>query len=238
MTSFLKSAMDDITLTKMGRLMYSTTNSILNEIRSESPSDNGDKVKYNSLESLLKAYVNDGITHGWYYNVLVFGETLYIYKGHTGGRLMYYQQAIRLTDDVYLFNSTSTNDHHETREALRDIIIGHIHATYTNISLPLASKKVPNGFVSPSALKAVISVSTTIRQTKALRRYGRERMHERAIENFKYLITVYLDPNGQETLLKSEIKDMVKALRRARKYCKIVDRYIDVLKQLPEKSEP
>lgn len=212
--------------------------SVLEEIRVDK------QVKeYDTLKDLLEAYVNDGITHGRYFNVLVFGETLYIDKGNDNmGNLFYYQQAIRLSDDIYVLNNNPADDHHNTRDIFSDIIIKHIRAHYWGTSLPTLHKKIPNGVMRPPILKAIISETKGIdkRMHTTLKLYGRDRMHEEVIENYKYLVSTHqaMTIPGNVELSNGIIRDMIGALKKVQKVHVRLSEYLDVLRQLPEKPAP
>ena len=194
-------------------------------------------LEYNTPNELIKAFVCDDITHGWVKNLIVYGNTLYLDEGNDGRNLFFYQLAIRLTDDVIVINRRGKYNPYE--EKIWDIAAKHPRAWRRYIPLLTILHKKKYGAIEPHMLKAAITEEPLGRTKTALKLYGRKQMQAEAIENFNRLrihLNSLRNPEQHkiDSATKAIIKDSIRRLQRAKKVCRMVDKYLDILTQFPE----
>ena len=202
---------------------------------------------YGSPTDLAKAFVNDNITEGLTYyratGVLVKGNTLYIYDKTVTSDTEYIQIAIRIPDNVFILNKFTTGKGTITNlvesTIIRSIKGKYIYMRLSRVKHQLTQNLSKNGTVRPDVLREAINNLTqpsAYQIQKALKTYGKDRMQEEAIENFKQLqISIDTINNPDKALYRElAITAALKEIKRAKKVCRMVDKYLDVLKQFPE----
>ena len=200
---------------------------------------------YGSPTDLVEAFVNDNITEGWtFYNeidIIVRGNTLYVRKKSSKPGTEFIQIAIKIPgipDNVFILNRFTTGKGTITN-LVESTIIRSNSGRYIYMRLTRVLNKTDNGDVDPRVLRETILNLTQpsahyIRN--ALKTFGRDRMQEEAIENFRQLQISIETINNPD---KAHYKDLaitaaLKEIKRAKKVCRMVDKYLDVLKQFPE----
>lgn len=111
--------------------------------------------KYDTIDDLIKAFVNDNIPKGNASNLIVYGNTLYVDEGNDGHNLWFFPLAIRLSDDIYIINIRKKHKPCQTKIYKQAAM--HSRARYRYIYMPTINHKQENGRVEPSILKSIIS---------------------------------------------------------------------------------
>jgi hypothetical protein len=197
---------------------------------------------YGGPTDLIEAFVNDNITEGWTIHnemdIIVHGNTVYVYEKSSAPTTKFVQIAIRIPDNVFILNRFRTGKGTITN-LTESTITKSIRGKYIYMRLNPVRYKTDNGDVDPATLRETI---LNINQPgaypirKALKTYGRDRMQEEAIENFRQLqISTDMINIPDKALYRGlAITAAIKEIKRAKKVCRMVDKYLDVLKQFPE----
>ena len=181
--------------------------------------------------------VNGKITKRHVCNLIVYGNTLYLDEGNDGRNVYYFQLAIRISDDVYLLNDISK--HREIQYKVKDVIALHMRAYGRYITLKTLNHKKKDGEVNQKLLKNSIDEYPLGRIKTALKKYGREQMQAAAIDNIQQL-NITLErleyPNRKKYYDKLIIAEASREIRHVRKVCAMLDKYLNILTQLPERN--
>ena len=208
--------------------------------------------EYGSPTELAEAFVNDNITEGRTiynnFNLEVVGNALYVYIKKSGGAkethinpTEYIQTAIRIPDNVFILNKFTSGEH-TLINLIESTIVRSLKGKYIHLRLTRVRTLTENGTVRPDVLREAINNLTQpgaypIRN--ALKTFGKERMQEAAIANFNHLrinLNSLRNPeqHGIDSATKAIIKDSIRRLQHAKKVCRMVDKYLDILTQFPE----
>ena len=186
-------------------------------------------------EELIKAFICDNADRGHAYNLIIYGDTLYLDEGNDGKNLFFYQLAIRLPSGVYILNMR--DKHHEHMRYIRKVLT-HSQSWMKYISLPTLNHKKDHGEIEPPKLRTAIKEEHGIAVVKrALKRYGREQMQAAACENIHWMhITLERlnHPDRKKYYDTLIISEAIRETQRTKKVCKMLDKYLDILTQFPE----
>ena len=197
---------------------------------------------YGGPTDLVEAFVNDNITEGWTIhkemNIIVRGNTLYVYEKSSEPTTKFVQIAIRIPDNVFILNRFRTGRGTITN-LTESTIVRSASGKYIYMRLNPVLYKTDNGDVDPATLRETISnlnQPSAYKIRNALKTFGKERMQEEAIENFRQLkiSTEIINNPNKEDYRDLAITAALKEIKRAKKVCRMVDKYLDVLKQFPE----
>ena len=188
--------------------------------------------EYSSKENLIKAFVNDGITSGHVYNLIVYGNTLYVDEGNDGRNLFFYQLVIRLSDNVFICNSRGK---HETIDKyITNRIIEHMAATHIRIYLNTLNHKKRRGSISEKRISLALDPPSYVFQPSriktALKKYQRDQSQNNEIENLTRQLFVYnqFKENKYGDKKRIAIERIITDLAKAKEICAKIDQYLDI----------